>query len=96
MDIFQKIIENDLLDYLTEMLKSKIGNDKIEYRHMTGCIMFFIGGSTILQIIPNGDEKITYANSPVYHDQISEVIESFKKMLNRDDKIENIIKKRVD
>jgi hypothetical protein len=93
MDIFRKIIDNNLLDYLTEMLKAKIGNDNIEYKHMTGCIMFFIGGSTILQIIPDGDEKITYANSPVYHDQITEVIDSFRKMLNRNDKIELIMKK---
>lgn len=96
MDIFQKIIDNNLLDHLTELLKEKIGNETIEYKRLPGCIMFFIGGSNILQIIPDREEKLTYANSPIYQDEIAEVISSFKIMLNRNDKIEQVIKKESD
>jgi hypothetical protein len=96
MDMFQNIIDNNLLDLLTERLKSRIGNTDIYYKKMPSCIMFFIGGSSILQIIPDNDERLTYANHPEYQDEIREVIESFKTMINRSDKIDQIIKKESD
>lgn len=93
MDTFQKIIDNNLLDYLAEMLKSRIGTNDITYKHLTGCVMFSIGNSSILQIIPNKDERLTHANNPQYEKEIGEVMELFKTMLSREDKIDQIIKK---
>lgn len=93
MDLFQHIIDNNLLDELAGMLRVRIGKEDITYRHMTGCVMFFIGSSSILQIIPNKEEKLTYANNPQYEKEISEVVNLLKVRLTREEKIDSIIKK---
>jgi hypothetical protein len=93
MDLFQQIINNNLLDELANMLKCRIGNENITYKNLPGCVMFFIGNSSILQIIPDNEEKLTYANNPQYEKEISDVISLLKLKLNREIKIEEIIKK---
>ena len=96
MDMFQQIMDKNLLGCLTKMLEDKIGSNNINCVKNDGCIFFFIGSSSILQIIPDSDAKFTYANSPLYQEEIREVIESFKRMISRDEKIEDIIKKESD
>jgi hypothetical protein len=96
MDLFQQVIDNNLLDELADMLRDRIGKEDITYKHLTGCVMFFIGGSSILQIIPDKEEKLTYANNPQYEREISEVVDLLKIRLNRNEKIDQIIKKESD
>lgn len=91
--MFQKLIDNYLIEELLEMLKEKIGSNDITYKRMSGCIMFFLDNGSILQIIPDNDERLTYANNPIYASKIEDVLNIFKLKLNRNEKIEDIIKK---
>ena len=50
--------------------------------------------SSILSIIPDEDEKLTYAHSPKYESDISDAISSLRTRLKREEKINQIIKKK--
>lgn len=95
MDIYRKMISNNkslLLEFI-KSLEDKIGCE-IEYKITGSCIMLFIDNSSILSIIPDEDEKLTYAHSPKYESDISDAISSLRTRLKREEKIDQIIKKK--
>ena len=56
-------------------------------------IFFFIDGSSILQIMPDLDLQYTYANVPSYKSEIQQAINIVEKQFNREELINQIIKK---
>lgn len=105
MDLFSKL-SNDphLIESFCDILEEYINVDivyrskgtlnvNITYRISPTSIFFFIGGSSILQIMPY-EEQYTYANVPGFGNEVKKSIDMICLQINRDDKIEKILSKK--
>lgn len=106
MDLFHKLNKDEnLLNFFCDLLEDLISNSNkiqrgyddykvnIEFKKSDMSIFFFIDGSSILQIMPDKDLQYTYANVPSYQNEIRSAISVLETQFNRDERINQIIKK---
>jgi len=106
MDLFHKLSEDEnLLNFFCDLLEDLISSSNkiqrgynnykanIEFKKSDMSIFFFIDGSSILQIMPDKDLQYTYANVPSYQNEIRSAISFLETQFNRDERINQIIKK---
>jgi len=94
MDLFNKLSNDpELIERFCDILEGFIleSNYPVEVTYRIGdtSILFFIGGSSILQIMPY-EEQYTYANVPGFGNEVKKSIDMICLQINRDDKIEKI------
>ena len=102
MDLFNKLSNDpELIERFCDILEESIlesrnkdGFIEITYRIGGTSIIFFLGGSSILQIMPDEEHKYTYANIPAFGDEIKKSIDRMCLQINRDDRIEDILSKK--
>jgi len=99
MDLYHKL-DNDhnFINFFCDVLEDIISIKKsykvtIVFKKHDMSIFFFIDGSSILQVMPDKDLQYTYANSPSYEDDIQQAINIVEKQFNREERINQIIKK---
>ena len=98
-DLFERLDnDNELIDFfcdiLEDVISSKVGyHVSVEYKRYDMSIFFFIGGSSILQIIPDKELQYTYATISSYELEIHESINRLELQYKREEKINQIIKK---
>jgi hypothetical protein len=99
MDLYHKLDNDDefidfFCDVLEDIISPKAGYKvNVVFKKNDMSIFFFIDGSSILQIMPDKDLEYTYANSPSYEDDIEKAIKIVEKQFNREERINQIIKK---
>ena len=99
MDLYHKLDNDDeFINFFCDVLEDVISPKKgykvnIAFKKHDMSIFFFIDGSSILQIVPDKDLQYTYANSPSYEDDIQVAINIVEKQFNREERINQIIKK---
>ena len=106
MDLFNKLSNDPELierfcDILEEFIDSTakhvvpylsgVENVDITYRIGDTSIFFFIGGSSILQIMPDKELQYTYAHVPGYGEEVKKSIYRISLQINRDEKLEEIL-----
>jgi hypothetical protein len=99
MDLYHKL-DNDhnFINFFCDVLEDIISIKKgykvtIVFKKSDMSIFFFIDGSSILQIMPDKDLQYTYANVPSYESEIQQAINIVEKQFNREERINQIIKK---
>ena len=99
LDLYHKLDnDHDFINFFCDVLEDIISIKKgykvtIVFKKSDMSIFFFIDGSSILQIMPDKDLQYTYANSPSYEDDIQQAINIVEKQFNREERINQIIKK---
>jgi hypothetical protein len=99
MDLYKSLTDDDeFLNYFCDALEDNISikagyKVNVVFKKEDMSIFFFIDGSSILHIMPDKDLQYTYANSPSYEDDIEKSIEMVVKQFNREERINQIIKK---
>lgn len=99
MNLYDKLNNSEefidfFCDILEEIISIKVGyNINVGFKKNENNIFFFIDGSSILQVMPDKDLQYTYANSPSYQEEIKECVKRIEKQFNREEKINQIIKK---
>lgn len=105
MDLFNRLYNDaDLIEDLCDIIENEISDAQwnglglssykpnVTYKISRESIFFFIESSAILQIIPDKELQYTYANVPGYGDEIKKSIDIITRQINRDDKIDIILK----
>jgi len=99
MDLYHKLDnDHDFINFFCDVLEDIISIKKgykvtIVFKKSDMSIFFFIDGSSILQIMPDKDLQYTYANVPSYESEIQQAINIVEKQFNREERINQIIKK---
>jgi len=99
LDLYHKLDnDHDFINFFCDVLEDIISIKKgykvtIVFKKSDMSIFFFIDGSSILQIMPDLDLQYTYANVPSYKSEIQQTINIVEKQFNREELINQIIKK---
>jgi hypothetical protein len=99
MDLYHKLDNDDeFINFFCDVLEDVISPKKgckvnVYFKKHDMSIFFFIDGSSILNVMPDKDFEYTYANSPSYEDDVQMAINIIEKQFNREERINQIIKK---